>query len=437
MLIRRTCASAFWLGVLVLFAEGCRPDSTARTEVDAASEPDTAVKQDAARDIGNLIDAPMDQTADQSAVEAPRSDGPVDRGADTKSDASVDTPPPFGYFYVSPSGDDVLNDGRSLAKPFKTLQWAIVNAKPGETIRLSEGTHVGSVTTATHATATAPITITGPATAIVKGNTRNRVFQINHDHIVLDGFTVEGMNGTDPALSASYSDVLVYVAGVPVTRGVTGVKLLRLTMRNARSECIRMRDNATKGEIAFLKIDKCGLDDYVFMGGNTNGEGIFLGSAYDPLFPTTMDKSTGNWIHDNTINTEGNECVEIREFSGETLVERNDCKGQKTATGAAIAVRSSKNVIRSNEIHDNVAVGLRIGNKDLGFPPSEGIDNDFYENNIYNNVEGGILVDKAPQGKVCGNKFANNTRGDLRGAATEGLTPAAPCTPAPDGGTSD
>ncbi|TMA40724.1 MAG: hypothetical protein E6J81_19490 [Deltaproteobacteria bacterium] len=61
-------------------------------------------------------------------------------------------------------------------------------------------------------TANGRITITGPATAIVKGGGADRIIEINHDYITLDGFTIDGLWG-NPSAASGYRDKTLYVLG--------------------------------------------------------------------------------------------------------------------------------------------------------------------------------------------------------------------------------
>ena len=60
-------------------------------------------------------------------------------------------------YYLSPSGDD--SGPGSLAKPFATLQTAVVHLAPGDTLLLRQGTYYGAVQITQSGTATAPISL--------------------------------------------------------------------------------------------------------------------------------------------------------------------------------------------------------------------------------------------------------------------------------------
>ena len=78
----------------------------------------------------------------------------------------------------------------------------------------------------------------------------------------------------------------------------------------------------------------CGISDFEFNDGSKNGEGVYIGTAPEQLKdgknPTAkIDRSNNNWVHHNQFNTQGNECVDIKEGSSFNLIENNRRTGQK------------------------------------------------------------------------------------------------------------
>ena len=108
-----------------------------------------------------------------------------------------------------------------------------------------------------------------------------------------------------------------------------------MTFKNAGGECVRLRYFAQHNEIATSRHSRrCGVHDFRFKAGGKNGEGIYIGTAPeqrgDGKNPTTdPDLSNGNWIHHNSFDTQGNECVDIKEAASGNLVENNRCTGQR------------------------------------------------------------------------------------------------------------
>ncbi len=329
-------------------------------------------------------------------------------------------------YYINPSGNDT-NAGTSENNAWKTIQKGLDVAKAGDTIVLAEGMYKQDVVTKRDGSANAPITIKGNAEAIVKGAGNARVFEINHSYIALQGFTVDGLTGGAKDEKA-YRDKLIYVQGKERKKAITGIKVLNMTIKNGGGECIRFRYFAQKNEIAYNTIVNCGVHDFVFDGGGKNGEGIYIGTAPEQLTdgknPTRdPDASNENWVHHNNINTQANECVDIKEGASENIVENNICTGQKDPESAGMDARGNTNTFRSNEIYDNIGAGVRLG----GDSKKDGINNNIYNNVIKNNKAGGIKLQRIPQGKICGNIMQSNAAGNAGGSFGSKISPTKPC----------
>lgn len=315
-----------------------------------------------------------------------------------------------GDYYVTPEGNDT-NDGNSFEKSFKTIQKAVDLAQPGNIIILGKGVYNQDFISRRNGTSDNPITIYGTREAVVNGDKEGtRMIEINHDYIILQGFTVDGLQGPSDK-KENYKDKLVYVLGIEDRQGVTGLKLIDMEIKNAGGECVRLRYFSQNNEIANNYIHNCGAYDYKFGNGKEgkNGEGIYVGTAPEQTKDgknktKERDESNNNWIHNNTIDTQGNECVDVKESSSGNIVEDNKCTGQKDPQSAGIDARGSNNIIRRNEIYGNVGAGVRLG----GDKDDDGIDNIVVENVIRNNEGGGIKLEQFPQGELCRNTFEDN-----------------------------
>ncbi len=331
-----------------------------------------------------------------------------------------------GVYYVSPSGNDI-NSGTSANAPFKTIQKAVDVAQPGSVINLAAGVYLQDIQSRRSGTANAPITIKGPADAVVKGGGSARVVLINHDYLTLDGFTLDGLFGS-PTTATGYRDKLLYAIGTAPRDGITGLKLLHMTFKNAGGECVRLRYFAQRNEIARSHIGPCGIHDFKFPSTKKNGEGIYIGTApeqrADGKNPTAdPDESNWNWVHDNTFDTQANECVDVKEAATSNIIEHNRCTGQKDPESGGFDSRGSGNIFRYNESFGNLGAGVRLG----GDAETDGINNDVYGNNIHDNMGGGIKVQRAVQAKVCGNPMSNNVGGNAVGTYNTTINPTAPC----------
>ncbi|MET8327783.1 right-handed parallel beta-helix repeat-containing protein [Streptomyces sp. NPDC005181] len=196
----------------------------------------------------------------------------------------------------------------------------------------------------------------------------------------------------------------------------------------AADECLRVRYLVTGADIFGNTITNCGVADFKFGGGGKNGEGIYLGTAPEQQGANgapdaAPDISKNNRIHHNTIATQGNECVDVKENSTNNYVEYNDCSGQKDAGSRGLDARGSGNIFRYNTIHDNVGAGIRLG----GDTATDGIGTSIYGNTITDNAGGGIKFMRTPQGPVCTNTMSGNTGGYAVGTYGSEYTPTGAC----------
>lgn len=328
-------------------------------------------------------------------------------------------------YFVSPNGMDI-SDGTE-SKPLKTIQKAIDMALPSETIYLLPGEYFQDVISKRNGTSSAPITLTGTRDAIVKGGGKDRVIEINHSYIILSGFTIDGAYGNIESPSG-YRDKLIYGLGKEKSGGVTGLKIVNMKIKNAGGECIRLRYFAKRNEIGNSEISNCGVYDFRFGDGGKNGEGVYIGTAPEQLTdgknPTSdTDKSMENWIHHNTFDTQGNECVDIKEGSENNIIEYNDCTGQKDIESGGFDLRGSSNIIRYNKSYKNLGAGVRLG----GDMEYDGILNSVYGNEIVENGSGGVKIQRIPQDSICGNTMRHNGLGEATGSYAPKFNPRAIC----------
>lgn len=339
--------------------------------------------------------------------------------------SEIKTPFQSFAYYVSPQGND--NNPGTSDLPFKTIQKALDVALPGETINLAPGIYLQDFVTKRGGKEGSPITITGPREAIVRGAGRGRVAEINHSYITLSGFTIDGKFASSNS-EKSYRDKLIYALGKEPKVGITGTRIYNMDIMNAGGECIRLRYFTRFSEIAYNTIKNCGVHDFSFDAGGKNGEGVYIGTAPEQLKdkknPTSdPDESSNNWIHHNDFDTQGNECVDIKEGATRNVIENNKCTGQKDKNSGGFDSRGDYNIFRFNEVFGNLGAGIRLG----GDENNDGTRNDIYSNIIRNNKSGGVKFQREPQGKICGNTMKNNSGGNSVGSYGSKYNPAAFC----------
>lgn len=334
------------------------------------------------------------------------------------------------HYYVAPQGDDDAS-GESPVTAFATLQHALAQVQPGDTIHLLPGDYFENVISQVDGRVDAPITIMGPVDAVLHGaGTASAAFYLTHSYYTLTGFTMDGLYG-DPTQKEGYTQKLLYVQGQGIKQGVTGLRVLHMHFQNAGGECLRLRYFAQKNEIAYSTFTTCGLLDFAFAEGGKNGEAIYIGTSStqwdDGKNPTAdPDASSANWVHHNTIDTQGNECVEMKEGASANLIEHNTCTGQLDPDSGGIGARGDRNIIRFNLIDGNVGAGVRLGGHVVD-GVQYGVQNEVYGNRLVHNVAGGINIAVGPQARICGNWLSHNWGKASLGDAGADYQPSQPC----------
>ncbi|MER7621364.1 right-handed parallel beta-helix repeat-containing protein [Streptomyces sp. NPDC126503] len=165
------------------------------------------------------------------------------------------------------------------------LRTALANARPGDTIRLADGTYTGNFKATTPGTATARIVLTGSSRAVLTAG---------------GGYGLH-LNG------ASYWTV----AGITVTGGqkgimtdaADGVVIDGVTVHGLDMEGVHFRNSSRNGILKNSRVYDTGND------GRGMGEGVYVGSAN-----TLSDRSDNVLIIDNVIGPDvGGESVDIKE----------------------------------------------------------------------------------------------------------------------------
>ncbi|MBW3573493.1 MAG: hypothetical protein KY450_01335 [Actinobacteria bacterium] len=303
------------------------------------------------------------------------------------------------------------------------IQAAINKANPGDTIVLVSGTYKRDFYTVRNGSSSAPIRITGPRDAVLKGAGSSRIAQVHHDFITLDGFTIDGLHGSSTSASG-YRDKLIYAIGKVAGDGVKNLRINNMLLKNAGGECVRIKYLAENNVVENSTITNCGVYDFKFGGTGKNGEGIYIGTAPEQtsLNPSNVrDVSKNNVVRNNTFDTQGNECVDIKEGSTANVVSGNSCTGQKDPNSAGLDSRGSGNTFDDNRSFNNVGAGVRLG----GDTSSDGTNNNVRRNELYGNGVGGIKFMATPQGEICGNYGAQ--RGSAVGTYGSQFDPDKPC----------
>ncbi|WP_436901287.1 plastocyanin/azurin family copper-binding protein [Halovenus halobia] len=288
-----------------------------------------------------------------------------------------------------------------------SIQTAVDEAYPGDSIELASGEYREEVWTTRAGESGAPITITGPEDAVIRPPAgSNDVLRIRHSHIHVRGMTIDGLLEPD----RKYEDYGAWVSRcvfiTPVGRydAETGegpkylydVVLEPSQIGNcakAMVKCVRLRDSSI-GD--FEVIGPAGMrydprvDNYEI--GHVR-ELVYVGSPETHRGESyykyeTLDRSQNIRVHhiDNSAGYRHNELVDVKLGSSNITIEycttRNAGHNTEAVVNAAIDLKGNDCTVRWNDIGDS-PVPLSFG----AWAPSDDIDGgDWSQNNdIYGN----------------------------------------------------
>ena len=200
------------------------------------------------------------------------------------------------------------------------LKAALAGAGPGTVIRLAPGTYRQSYATgytlSASGTASAPIWICGPRSAIVQGDsvssgTALRLLQADHVRVV--GFTINSA-----------------LQGVMV-KNSSDVSISDLNVKDVGYEAIHLYAFTTDSWVLGNLIERTGSFDVAF------GEGVYIGTSQRRWAEVTggaPDRSDRNVVAGNTIKSAGAEAIEAKEGTGSGLIAGNTIAGHRSGSRA-------------------------------------------------------------------------------------------------------
>lgn len=276
--------------------------------------------------------------------------------------------------------------------PLGSVQAAVEEAGPGQTVQLLPGEYRENITTVRDGEDGAPITITGPPEAIVHGSRDDYgIVRIHHSHIHLTGLTIEGL------LPPGQPDQLIsYVSGQLIqTRPphstdeyLEDIVIAPHNIGYSRKSLIGL-ERTKNAEIGPLRVTGlAGADYLVGDEDDHNGELFYIGTALSNLGSdwhpwTDLDETRDVRIHhiDNSAGHEHAEAVDFKEGTADITVEyMTDYGGGRVTdddTPAAISFKSHNGTVRwcdlgdapilvefdfdhEDIVHDNVLYGNRL-----------------------------------------------------------------------------
>ncbi|ACH46790.1 putative nosD copper-binding protein [Feldmannia species virus] len=303
--------------------------------------------------------------------------------------------------------------------PKDSIQAHLDKARPGDTIVLGDGEYEQDLKSVTHGTPDQRITVKGSRRAVVRGADSSRVVEINHSYITLEGFTVSGKRGGE-----EYADKCVFILGTAKPRiirenggeyqsSLDGVVVKGMQIQDCGGECLRVRSFATNVEIYGNRIEGCGRDDFHLGGSSKNGEAIYIGTSSNQWHDGKNSRDGPDytkyvWVHDNTIDSQGNECVEVKEGASDVLVEYNVCTDQQDSNSAGMGSRTDDVTFRYNDISDCLGAGIRIGGHTIG-DKTYGENNEVYGNVFHDTEYSSVKVETGKNHVFCENSCGDGS----------------------------
>lgn len=311
--------------------------------------------------------------------------------------------------------------------PKTSIQSALEKAQPGDTVVLGDGDYNQDLKSVRDGTPDKRITITGSREAVVRGESNSRMIQISHSYITLDGFSVSGKSN-DGKVSEDFVDKCVYIIGTSppeVIRedgfeyesSLDGIVVSNMHISECGGECLRLRSFITNAEVVGNKIEGCGRHDFMFPSSSVNGEAIYIGTSSNQWDDGKNSKAGPDlsrfiWVHENEIDSQGNECVDVKEGTTDVLVEYNVCSDQRDANSACLDSRTDDIIFRYNEVLNCLGAGVRVGGHTIG-GKTYGLNNEVYGNIFSDTDYSSVKVLTGDDHNICENECKDgcSTRG--------------------------
>jgi hypothetical protein len=201
----------------------------------------------------------------------------------------------------TPSTGAVINVSTS-----QQLQTALTSAKPGQTIKLADGTYAGKPVADASGTAATPITLTGSPKAVLTTGSISKGYGL---HVTGDYWNISGLSVTNAS------------KGI-VMDGATHVNISKVDVGHIGDEAVHFRAGSDNGVIQNSNIHDTGLDSPSY------GEGVYLGSAKSNWSTimgssSTFDPSNNNQVLNNTFKNIATEAVDVKEGTSGGVISGN------------------------------------------------------------------------------------------------------------------
>jgi hypothetical protein len=277
------------------------------------------------------------------------------------------------------------------------LSSALAGAVPGETIAMADGTYEGNFTITVSGTASAPITLTGPANAVLEGPSTTTGYTLHLEgasYWQLDGFTVKDGQKCIMLDSSNHNE------------------LSHLNVGHSGDEAVHFRANSSHNTITGSTVHDTGSDSAVY------GEGIYIGSARSNWATYTNgnpDRSDYNQVIGNTIYNTTAENIDDKEGTTGNVIEYNHFNGTgESQADAYVDVKGNGTTFDNNDGAGLPQQSGQAGVEVFQLVSGWGEDNTF-ANNVWNfgtgaPVANGFEIDDSAGNVVyCNNVVVNAT----------------------------
>ncbi|MCS5714668.1 hypothetical protein NVV95_08895 [Herbiconiux sp. CPCC 205716] len=211
------------------------------------------------------------------------------------------------------------------------LSAALEASEPGQTIVLAAGRYDAPITIDRSGTADSPLTLCGPADAVLAGGSTDTGYTLHLDgasHWRLTGFSVEG-GQKGVMLDGSSSNVL---AGIRVS--------------NTGDEAVHLRGGSSDNRLEGLTVRTTGLREAQF------GEGVYIGTAesnWCEVSSCAPDASDRNVVTGSDIAGTTAEAIDVKEGTTGGELSANTLDGSaSTAVDSLIDVKGSGWTVSGN-----------------------------------------------------------------------------------------
>jgi hypothetical protein len=314
-------------------------------------------------------------------------------GGDTTSAFTVSAAPPVAPVDVSTPATTTIVSVSTSAQ----LKTALAAARPGQVITLASGTYTGPFESAASGTAAAPITLTGPRTAVLTTGKIDSGYAL---HLTGSHWRV-----TEIAVTTAAKGI--------VLDGSRFTTISHVDVGDVGAEAIHFRTGSSDSVIENSTLHDTGVTSPQY------GEGVYIGSAVSNWSSimgsaTTPDRSDRVVVRDNVIRNTAAEGVDVKEGTTGGSITGNSftnsgVSGQNSAD-SWIDVKGNDYVVSGNQGRGTLLDAMQVHAVVAGW----GARNRFSGNTVLGAVPG---FEVWVQGAAVGNTVACDSS-----AASQGLS---------------